>query len=121
MTRHAFLRAYVSALPQLDAELLLHAEGLYPTGDLIRVKVRVPQGVVLPPLLAPAGLVWYARTGQFKSILEDQSLALALGLEVGDALDLCLAADKPLEKLTYEQRRWRVGLLEAVETLRIHT
>lgn len=112
MTRAAFLRAYALALtlPEVRPFPPVWPE-YYPLGPLIRLSVPPPPGCPLPSRLEPLGLVWYARTGDYRSPLDWRVLAGRLGLGEGgwyrsaaDGVDLHL----PIVQ------RWREGLIEGL-------
>lgn len=96
MTLSAFLEAYTAALVVCDARPFQHQRGIWPHGDLLRVHVVPPAGVLLPPALDPIGLVWYAQTGEFRPVRESRYLAeVRLDLPAALVVVLLAASDGP--------------------------
>ncbi len=119
MTRAAFLPRFAQALVTLHAEVLSTYPHVYPTGPMIRVKVRPRREVTLPPLVDPIGAVWLAEHGEFRSVLDSYWLAGRLGFPEIEAVALLQAADKPLDKLVdRSERTWRTELEQVVEGYR---
>lgn len=117
MTIPQFLAALPAALATVEAEPLQHTQGVYPRGELLRVKVKPPAGRhALPPILDPVGVVGYARSGAFRGVLAGLQTAVALGLEVDEALVLLTASDR----VARPGEDWRVAdtrakLIEVLE------
>ena len=121
MTRGAILHRFADALPALNAEVLTTYPHVYPTGPLIRVKVRPPWTArALPPMVDPIGAIWLAQEGELRSVVDSAYLGMVrLGWEELQTLDLLQAADLPIEKLTPAQRVWRQGLERVVKVYRL--
>lgn len=116
MTRADFLPRFLHALIDLNAEVLTTYPHVYPTGPLIRVKVRPGWDVGLPPLVDPIGALWLAEMGEFRSVLDSAYLAMVrLELPELAALACLQAADLPVTKLVdLEARHWRRGFEEVI-------
>ncbi len=115
MTVGEFLIALPPALDQVGAELL-RTEGIYPHGPRLRFKVRPPSHWFAgPSVLDPIGVVWYARTGEWRGLLDGLRTAIALGLSPAEALVVIQAADEALGVSAGPVGRCRDGLIAVVE------
>ncbi len=115
MTLGDFYAELPGALDRVGAELL-RSEGVYPHGPRLRFKVRPPaHWFAGPSVLDPIGVVWYARTGEWRGLLAGLRTATTLGLPPEDALTLLQAADEVLGPSTGPVGRAREGLIAVVE------
>ena len=112
MTLQEFLSTLPGALRQLDARRLVATPHIYPKGQLLRVEVQPPAGVVLPPLLEPLGVVAVARARDravagrpevgvalWWGVVDWKAAAAYLGLGEVDATAIAQASDTPRELL----------------------
>lgn len=122
MTRVDFCAELDQAIRTRDARLV-RAATCYPHGPLLRFTVaRAPAWRTGPPVLDPLGLVWYARTGQWRGLLGWLTTGLLLGLPADEVLDCASGSDRSLDDLTDAAhegaRAWRHALLTVVDETR---
>jgi len=114
MTQTEFATALAAAIPATEAEPVSHRPYFWPQGRLIRLKVRPPFASTALPVLDPIGLIWYDRTGEFRTVLESPAAGKALGLKEDDLLAVLDASDKTdLDPLAATWRALITGVLEA--------
>jgi len=118
MTRVEFAAALAKALPAVDAQPLTHRpQYFYPPGPLVRLQVRPPSHALTTlGVLDPVGIVWYAQTGDYRSVLDSPRVGKALGLSDDDLLDLINACDLEAADLGEAALAWRglvTGVLDA--------
>jgi hypothetical protein len=105
MTRATFTAALALAVVETGATLT-------PNRDQ-RLRFSVSS---VPLVLDPVGLVWYHRTGDVRGLLESWRVGVLMGLSPDDVSDCLDAADQPLDRCDQPAVRWRIALLQALES-----
>lgn len=121
MTADQFFPLFETSLRLTGAEVLESFPHVYPTGALLRLKVRPPWSVDLPPMLDPIGLVYFAQSGRFCGVLQSARVGMdELKLPELVVLDLLRASDLRAPQLPdRRQQAYRLRLEDAIERHRL--